>query len=114
MSETVTSSVDCGPGVPGFARDFVPAPGPGSAVESHLFAGDEPDGGVEPEVVPGPIQEHGNAVAETDQLDQVHAQPHEPGQWAGNADGPNLAHGGVPANGGQRAFIPIAESPRNL
>ena len=56
-----------------------------------------------------PLEEDRNAIAKTDQKDQVGKEPCQPGDAAGEFPLPNLGDSGGTANGGHIAFIPVFE-----
>ena len=56
-----------------------------------------------------PLEQHGGAVAEADEKNQVDEQPRQPRRVAGKLELANLRDGGGTADGRHRAFVPILE-----
>ena len=74
------------------------------------FRGQDPAGRVlAKDVVPRPVDEHQQAVAVSYEIEEVDAQPEEPGRETG--EGPPVGHGRrlVPADGGHRSPVAVVE-----
>src|SRR5207237_4677486 len=62
------------------------------------------------EVVPAPVHEHAEPVAEPDQLEEVEAKPRQPRQPAPEPDAQRqLGHRRAPPDGGHRPAVEVAE-----
>src|SRR6266851_9631106 len=68
-------------------------------------AHDEADGPVEEQVVPRPVDEHYDAAAEADHVDEVDGQPHQPAQEPGEANRPELRDRRVAADRGHDSRV---------
>ena len=81
----------------------------------HVFhprsgqAGDEPRATLEGQVVPRPVHQYGQAIAEADQEIDMGEAPDQPGHEAGKAKGPELGHGALAADRGHAPEVAIAE-----
>src|SRR6187397_2097991 len=61
------------------------------------------------EIGPGPVDEHDEPAAESDQKEYVEQQPEPPGEDPGEPQVRQLRDGRVPPDGGECAPVPIAE-----
>src|SRR5437868_10353487 len=53
---------------------------------ASVHRGDQTGGALVEEIVPRPVEQHEQLVAESDQLNNVHHQPHHPGREAGERE----------------------------
>src|ERR1043165_1861961 len=61
------------------------------------------------EIRPGPVDEHDESAAKSDQEKNVEQQPEPPGKDPGEPEVRQLGDCRMPADGGERTPIPIAE-----
>src|SRR6185295_17576990 len=95
------------------ARLLLPFLGPAfffaAMVASLLFvAEDDARAALVGEIGPGPVDEHDEPAAESDQEVDVQGQPEPPRQDSGQAQARQLRHGRVTADGGERTPVPVA------
>src|SRR5690349_2521250 len=71
--------------------------------------GDQTGGPVEREIIPGPLDEDQEAVAETDEVHQVDDEPHHPGDEAAEMEFAEVGDCGRAADGGHVTEVAVAE-----
>src|SRR5690349_8741158 len=73
-----------------------------------------PDGAVVAHVVPSPSHQHAKAVLETDQVVEVHREPHDPAEEPGELERTDNTDGGGAADGRKRSLVAVAERRNRL
>src|SRR5437016_14186291 len=69
----------------------------------------EPHRPVVKDVIPGPVDQHHDAAAEADHVDQVDTEPHQPSEKARKVHPAELRHRGVSADGRHDARVLVAK-----
>ena len=72
-------------------------------------AGDQTRAALISYVGPRPLDENQQAIAESDQEQDVHKQPGQPGDESRNVNLSELRHGSGSSDGGEAAFVPVVE-----
>src|SRR5258708_9924477 len=75
---------------------------------------DEPRAALVSEVSPSPGEDHHEAVPEADQKEDVDGQPGDPGYETGELEGADRGHRRAAPDGGERAFVHVAEGQERL
>src|SRR5258708_7188491 len=95
----------------------MPSPGPRRILADPRALAppqDEPRAALVSEVSPGPGKDHHEAVPEADQKEDVDGQPGDPGHEAGELEGSDHGHRRAAPDGGERAFVHVAEGQERL
>src|SRR5258708_9488815 len=95
----------------------MPSPGPRRILADPRALAppkDEPGAALVSEVSPGPGKDHPEAVPEADQKEDVDGQPGDPGHEAGELEGSDHGHRRAAPDGGERAFVHVAEGQERL
>src|SRR5262245_30815662 len=79
---------------------------------SGVIAGDDTGATVIGHIGPGPVDEHGEPVAEADQEPDMGEAPHEPGKKAGEAEAAEIGDGCLAADRGEVAVVAIDKGGR--
>src|ERR1700680_2537132 len=79
---------------------------------SMVLEGDESRAALEGQVGPGPLEQHQETVAKAYQVEDVDAQPHDPGDEAREADRAHFDNGKRTSYGCQVSFVAIMEWSR--
>src|SRR6267154_2868502 len=74
--------------------------------------GDQPCAFVEREVSPGPLDQNGDAIAETDKKNDVDKKPGQPGRQSAEMNNVKIGHGPVPSDRRHAAFVPVTKTLR--
>jgi hypothetical protein len=80
---------------------------------THLrlkISGDQSRSGVECEIGPPPLEKHGKPIPKTNQKNNVHKQPNQPGRKSTQVDKVQISDCFVASNCGHTSFVPVAES----
>src|SRR5204862_2057973 len=80
----------------------------------ELAAGNQADAALESDICPGPLAEHRHAVPESNQPEDVQAQPEHPRQPSGRAHGPDVHDRRTAANRGDVAEVEVTERLERL
>lgn len=72
-------------------------------------AGDEAGAAFVGHVRPCPLNENEQAVAESDEIENVNEEPGEPGEESGDVNAAEFGDGGGASDGGDGAFVPVVE-----
>src|SRR5579864_3630657 len=76
---------------------------------SFTVEDDQPRPTLESQVGPGPLEHDEEAVAETDEIEDVDTEPEYPGEKAGEAYCAEIDDGEGAAHGGEIAFVVVVE-----
>ena len=87
-----------------------PALGSGGFVTT----GNQANGSLVREIRPRPLDEHDEAIAEADQIEDVHEEPDQPADQAAQPEPPEIGNRRGPANRSQVAEIVIVKRPQRL
>src|SRR6266496_569509 len=81
---------------------------------SSSIARNQPRRALIEEVVPRPVDQHEQLVAEADQLDDVNAEPHHPCYESAGLHPEDVRDRGIAADRGQRPLVAVAERLERL
>ena len=77
--------------------------------EGFLFLRDQPDLIIIEDIVPGPVEEDDDAVAEADDAVDVQEDPDHPGDESAEGDAEDAGHGGIASDGGEQTGVFVVE-----
>src|SRR5881394_3875285 len=80
----------------------------------YVVRRDEADPALKRHIGPGPIEHHGQPIAEPDEPENVQKDPEQPGEKSGDSQSENVADRRSPSDGGHDAVIAIVERLKRL